>query len=220
MTKIALPEFDAVIFDMDGSLVDSMWMWRAIDEEYLGKFGILVPSTLQEEIGGKSFTETAAYFQKRFGITDDIEVMKQEWNDMAFEKYRTQVPFKKGALAFLQWCKDHGKKLGVATSNSRELVDNVGEVLGFDKYFDCIMTSCEAKKGKPAPDIYLLVAQRLQVAPERCLVFEDIVQGIQAGKAAGMTVFGVEDDYSSDTREEKKQLSDYYITDFTDLNIV
>lgn len=217
MNKITLPEFDAVIFDMDGSLVDSMWMWGTIDKEYLAKFGLEVPATLQEEIGGKGFTETAIYFQKRFGITDDIEVMMREWNDMALEKYRTQVPYKKGAREFLAWCKKHGKKLGVATSNSRELVDNVGEVLGFDEYFDCIMTSCEAKKGKPAPDIYLLVAERLQVKPERCIVFEDIIQGIQAGKNAGMTVFAVEDAYSADTREEKRALADFYINDFTEL---
>lgn len=219
MEKMNMPEFDAVIFDMDGSLVDSMWMWRAIDEEYLSRFGLEVPTTLQEEIGGKSFTETAIFFQKRFGITDDVEKIKQDWNDMAFEKYRTQVPYKKGALEFLQWCKANGKKLGVATSNSRELVDNVGKVLGYDQYFDCIMTGCEAKRGKPFPDIYLLVAKRLGVAPERCIVFEDIVQGIQAGKAAGMTVFAVEDAYSADTRDEKIRLADYYITDFTDISV-
>lgn len=217
--KIQLPDFDAVIFDMDGSLVDSMWMWKAIDQEYLAKFGLGVPENLQEEIAGMSFTETAQYFKKRFSIPDTIEEMKNEWNEMASEKYRTKVPYKEGAEEFLRWCRAHGKKLGVATSNSRELVDSVGEVLHFERYFDCIMTSCEAKKGKPAPDIYLLVAERLGVAPSSCIVFEDIIQGIQAGKSAGMTVVAVEDEYSIPIREKKMELSDYYIFNYREIEL-
>lgn len=215
--KLRLPEFDAVIFDMDGSLVDSMWIWHRIDEEYLGKFGIALPEDLQKQIEGMSFTETAQYFKSNFPIPDSLEQMKQDWNRMAYEKYCTQVPYKKGAREFLDWCREHGKKMGVATSNSRELVNAAGEALGFDAYFDCIMTACEAKKGKPAPDIYLAVAERLGVCPERCVVFEDILPGIQAGQAAGMKVVAVEDAYSAKVREDKKQLADYYIEDFRDL---
>lgn len=215
--KIKLPDFDAAIFDMDGSLVDSMWMWKEIDRVYLGRFGIDLPDDLQEKIEGMSFTETAHFFKEEFGIPDDIETMKMEWNQMAYDTYRTSVPYKEGAEEFLKWCKVNGKKLGVATSNSRELVDNVGQVLGFDRYFEYILTACEAKKGKPAPDIYLAVAERLGVQPERCIVFEDIVAGIMAGKNAGMTVFAVEDEYSVDARERKRELADYYINDFRDL---
>ena len=136
---------------------------------------------------------------------------------MAYEAYRTKVPYKKGALEFLKWCKANGKKLGIATSNSRELVDNVGEVLKFSEFFDCIITSCEVKKGKPAPDVYLAVAEKLGVLPQKSLVFEDVVAGIMAGKNAGMTVIAVEDEYSADMREKKKELADDYINDYTDL---
>ena len=215
--KVVLPDFDAVIFDMDGSLVDSMWMWKEIDKEYLGGLGIELPKDLQSKIEGMSFTETAQFMKKEFGIKDDIETMKKQWNQMAYETYRTRVPYKKGALEFLKWCKANGKKLGIATSNSRELVDNVGEVLKFPEFFDSIVTSCEVKKGKPAPDVYLAVAEKLGVQPDRCIVFEDIVAGIMAGKNAGMTVIAVEDEYSADMREKKKELADDYINDYTDL---
>ena len=80
------------------------------------------------------------------------------------------------------------------------------------------MTSCEVERGKPSPDIYLAVADRLKVEPSRCLVFEDIVAGITAGKSAGMRVCAVEDLYSRTQREKKKELADYYIEDFMEFS--
>ena len=207
----------AVIFDMDGSLVDSMWVWKDIDIEYLGRFGLTIPDDLQKCIEGMSFTETAEYFKKRFSLEDSVDEIKSAWNAMAWEKYRTRVMLKPGAHEFLDYCRAHGIKLGIATSNSRQIVDMVLAERGVTDYFSCIMTSCEAKKGKPAPDIYLLTAQQLSVKPEQCLVFEDIVFGIQAGKSAGMQVCAVDDEYSIYQREEKKALADYYIQDFTEI---
>ena len=205
---------DAVIFDLDGTLVDSMWIWREIDIEYLGRFGIALPEGLQSEIEGMSFSETAEYFKKRFEIPDSIEQMKSDWNQMAWDKYMNEVPLKPGIKEFLDGCRVNGIKLGIATSNSRELVENVARVHNLHNYFSCIMTGCDVNRGKPAPDIYLAVAGELGVAPERSLVFEDIVPGIQAGKSAGMEVCAVEDEYSVHVREEKIKLADYYIEDY------
>ena len=212
-----LENTDAVIFDLDGSLVDSMWMWKEIDIEYLGRFGIPLPADLQDAIQGMSFSETALYFKERFDISDSLEQMKADWNHMAWDKYSNEVPLKPGIAEFLKGCKEHGISLGIATSNSRELVDNIAGVHGLGDYFSCIMTSCEVAKGKPAPDIYLAVAAKLGVAPERCLVFEDIIPGIMAGKNAGMKVCAVEDAYSADDRAAKQQLADYYVEHFYDL---
>lgn len=204
----------AVIFDLDGSLVDSMWMWREIDIAYLGRFGIPLPERLQADIEGMSFSETAVYFKERFALPDSLEQIKSDWNRMAWDKYTYEVPLKPGVKEFLQSCKEHHIKLGIATSNSRELVDNIAEVHGLHDVFDCIMTGCEVSKGKPAPDIYLAVAAKLGVQPSECLVFEDIIPGIMAGKNAGMQVCAVEDDYSVQDRAAKQDLADYYIDDF------
>lgn len=209
----------AVIFDLDGSLMDSMWIWKDIDIEYLGRFGISLPHNLQSEIEGKSFSETAVFFKERFQIPDSIEKMKQDWNEMAWKKYIYDVPLKPGADVFLQYCIFHGIKLGIATSNSRELVEAVADARGFGKNFDCIMTGCDVRKGKPAPDIYLAVADKLGVLPQECLVFEDITAGIMAGKNAGMRVCAVEDAYSMHQTEEKKRLADYYIKDYYDIEL-
>ena len=92
---------EAVIFDLDGTLVDSMWMWKQIDIEYLGRFGYECPPQLQKEIEGMSFSETAVYFKEKFQIPDSLEEIKQCWVDMSIEKYRCQVPMKKGVRRFL-----------------------------------------------------------------------------------------------------------------------
>lgn len=212
-----LKNINTVIFDLDGTLVDSMWLWKEIDIEYFAKFGKTLPDTLQSEIEGMSFTETAQYIKNKFHFTDTIEQMKNTWNDMAIHKYRYEVPLKDGIPEFLSYCKKNKIKLAIATSNSRELVDAVGYTHHFDLYFDCIMTACEVEKGKPSPDIYLAVAKQLNVPTKNCLVFEDIVPGILAGKNAGMKVCAVEDDYSIEQTDEKVRLADYYIKNYFDL---
>lgn len=208
---------EAVIFDLDGSMVDSMWIWRSIDVEYLGQFGIPLPDNLQACIEGMSFSETAAYFKERFDLPVDLETIMADWNRMAGDKYTYEVPVKKGVKELLAFCMSHGIKAGIATSNSRQLVENVVRAHQMETCFDCIMTACEVAKGKPAPDIYLAVAKELSVEPENCLVFEDIIPGIQAGKAAGMRVCAVYDEYSEHQDSEKRELADYYTVHFTEL---
>ncbi|RKM62491.1 HAD family phosphatase [Butyrivibrio sp. CB08] len=214
MFDINLDDFEAVIFDLDGSLVDSMWMWKAIDIEYLGGFGIEAPKDLQKEIGGRSFVETAIYFKERFGLEDSIEKIGDDWNRMAFDKYTHEVPLKDGADKFLTICEEKGIKLGIASSNSTELIEQVLASHGIRDKFKSIKSGTEVLKGKPAPDIYLTVAKELGADPSKCLVFEDLVDGIIAGKNAGMTVVAVSDDYSRHSDDEKKELSDMYIEDY------
>ncbi|WP_073589403.1 HAD family hydrolase [Anaerocolumna xylanovorans] len=208
---------EAVLFDLDGTLVDSMWMWENIDREYLRHFGIELPEDLQVLVQGMSFSETAVYFKERFLIPDSVEDIKAEWNRMAWDKYSNEVPLKEGVLTFLENLKNEGILMGIATSNSKELVELVIAKLGVLEYFGSIRTSCEVAKGKPSPDIYLLVAEDLKAKAANCLVFEDIIQGIQAGKSAGMKVCGVYDKYSEGDTDKKKELSDYYIHSYLEL---
>lgn len=209
-----LQNIKAVIFDLDGSLVDSMWIWRQIDIEYLGKFGIALPDNLQKEIEGMSFTETAEYFKERFDLPCTVEEIKQAWNTMSYEKYVKEVPLKEGVGELLCYAKENDIALGIATSNSAYPVEALLDALQIRHYFSSVMTACDAKKGKPAPDIYLMAAEELCVEPAQCLVFEDITAGIMAGKTAGMRVCAVQDAYSMYQDAEKKELADYYITDF------
>ena len=207
----------AFLFDLDGTLVDSMWIWTDIDIEYLGRFGLELPGDLQNCIEGMSFTETARYFKERFAIPDSLEEMKADWNRMAWEKYMKEVPLKPGVREFLAFYRGRGVKMAVATSNSRDWAEAVIAVHGLENVFDAIVTGCDVAHGKPFPDIYLEAAARLEVCAGECLVFEDLVAGIQAGKNAGMEVAAVEDSYSAYQERQKRELADFYITDYEGL---
>ena len=207
----------AVIFDLDGTLVDSMWIWKQIDIDYLSLYGIKLPHDLQNSIDGMSYSETAQYFKERFNIPDSIEKIKKDWYDMSIEFYKNKVGLKPGALEFLKRLKKQGIKTGIATSNSRELLETTLDSLKVRKYFDSLHVSCEVAKGKPAPDIYLLVADELGISPSECLVFEDITQGIEAAHSAGMRVCGIHDEVSYERGHRLEGIADYYIKSFDEV---
>lgn len=213
-----LTDIKAVIFDMDGTLLDSMWVWTEVDRIYIEKYDLAVPDDFHKAIEGMSFTETAQYFLDTFpNLHLNIEEVKKEWVELSRELYRTKVKLKPGAKDFLERMYKKDIRLGIATSNTRQLVEEVLEALRVDKYFSAICTACEVKAGKPAPDVYLKAAEELHVHPENCLVFEDIPNGILAGKNAGMRVCAVDDVFSKPYEAEKRQLADYYIHDYREL---
>lgn len=209
-----LKDKKAVIFDLDGTMVDSMWVWADIDIKYLGELGLEVPPEMKRDIEGMSFTEVAVYFKEKFQIKESIEEVKKIWQDMAMDRYCNEVELKPGLKKFLEYLKDHGIAMGVASSNDRGLIEAVLKSHGIYDFMHCIITSCEVKKGKPEPDVYLEAARRLQVLPKHCLVFEDIVSGILSGINAGMEVCAVRDEESMPQDEEKRQLADYYIESY------
>ena len=208
----------AVIFDLDGTLVDSMWVWTAIDEDYIRKYHLNPPEDFHEAMEGMSYTETAQYFLKIFPeLPHTVEEIKKEWYDMSVDKYTKEVTLKPGVKEFLEMLKEKGIRTGIATSNDRKLVEEFLKARQITHLFDTICTSCEVNKGKPAPDVYLAAAKALNVSPENCLVFEDVPMGILAGKNAGMKVCAVEDSYSKEQMEQKKKLADYYIKDYDEV---
>ena len=212
-----LNNIEAVLFDLDGTLVESMSMWGDIDVDYLKKFHLPVPKALQQAIEGLSMYQTAVYFKENFAIKDSLEKIMDDWNRMAYEKYTTDIPLKSGVRAFLDKLKWKKIPCGIATSNSRILTEAILKSHQVEDYFSAMVTGDEIINGKPDPEVYLEAAKKLGANPERCLVFEDIPFGIIAGKRAGMTVCAVEDEYSMKDREEKIRLADFYIKSYEEL---
>ena len=213
-----LKGIEAIIFDVDGTLIDSMWIWENIDELFLEKYHLEKPEGFHEGMEGMSYSETAQYFLDLFpSLPHTREELEQEWYDMAYEIYTTQMELKKGAYDFIKTMHENGIKLGIATSNNRELAEGTLKNNKVLEYMSSIWTSCEAGAGKPNPAVYLNVAKDLGINPEKCLVFEDVSNGILAGKNAGMKVCAVDDRFSRNQEEKKRQLADYYIQDYDDI---
>ena len=209
-----LTNINACIFDLDGTVVDSMWVWKSIDQDYLAAHGHEVPLDMSKDIEGSSMREVAKYFKNRFHINDDIDKIISDWNEMALYKYSHDVKLKPHIDEFLKFLKDNGIKIGLSTSNSMVLAEAVLKARGVLGYFDAMSAGCSDIKGKPAPDIYLRTAESLSVNPKECLVFEDLLKGLNAGINAGMKTCAVKDEYSMYQWEDKIKLADYYIEDY------
>ncbi len=217
MWKEILEKTDAVLFDLDGTVVDSMGVWHDIDKEYFEKCNIPLTFEYQKEIEGLSFYETAVHTQRKYVPWISPEKLMEDWNRMAYDHYANKVKPKDGIADFLEYLREHGIKMGIATSNSEYLCRATLESNGLIGYFDSILTGEQGCAGKPSPDVYLNSAKALNVEPSRCLVFEDIVKGIIAGKRAGMTTVAVHDDYSTYQWEEKKETADHSIMSYKEI---
>lgn len=210
-----LEEIKGVIFDMDGTLIDSMWVWEEVDVDYVKRYQLVEPEGFYEAIEGMRFTDVAKYYKKTFPqIRDSVEQIKADWMEMGYRLYRDEVELKSGVKELLEELKKRGIKIGIATSNDRDMTEMVLEARGILQEFDAICTSDEVKIGKPAPDVYLKAAEDLGVDPKDCLIFEDVPAGLMAGKSAGMKTCAVADKFSEDQIEKKRALADYFIQDY------
>ncbi len=207
----------AAIFDLDGTLVDSMWVWEEIDKEYLKEKGHSVPLNLKDKINHLSFNETALYFKEAFSLEDSLETIMKDWTTMAYIHYSQNIHLKEGALDFLKKLKSSGIKIGLATSNSVTLLEAVLKNNNIYSYFDCITTTDEVANGKDNPDVYLLAAERLGVHPSQCVVFEDIIPAIIGAKAANMKTIAIFDKAAEHNRDELINLADKYILSYNEI---
>lgn len=209
-------DWDAAIFDLDGTLFDSMGLWERIDVEFLAKRDIPVPGDYVANIRALSFPEAARYTIARFCLNESPEELIAEWNEMALHEYGSNIRLKPFAGEYLRRLKSGGLKLATATS----LLDSLSEAClkNNDIYelFDAQATTLESGRGKEHPDVFRLAAQRLGVPPGRCVVFEDLKEGVESAKRAGMRVFAVYDKYSKCHMSEIMRLADGYLYDFRD----
>ncbi len=212
-----MKEFKGAIFDLDGTILDSMWVWEQVDVNFLGNRGISVPKDYAKEISAMNIITAAEYTIARFGLPETAEQVAAEWYDMAMKEYSEDVQLKAGAREYMAYLKAKDVKLAVATSSPRELFLPCLENNEIFEFFDTIVTTMEVERGKDFPDVYEEAARRISLKPSECMVFEDILKGIKAAKRGGFYVVALEEDHAIEDREEIRQVSHKYIRDFEEL---
>ena len=179
---------DAVVFDMDGVLVDTEHLWDEVREQLTSEWGGRYTPEAQEAMMGMSSREWSRYLHETVGLREPPEVINAEVVRRMLARYAVDLPVIPGAREAVRRLHDAGLVLAVASSSNRELIDAVLRRLGLEPLFAVTVSSEEVARGKPAPDVYLETARRLGVAPARCAAVEDSASGIRAAHAAGMRV--------------------------------
>ncbi|MBE6037351.1 MAG: HAD family phosphatase [Clostridiales bacterium] len=205
------------IFDLDGTLLDSMGVWAQIDEEFLAARGIEVPDDYQEAAGHLGFRGTAEYTIARFGFTDTPEELMELWDSMAIKEYANSIELKPGAYEYLEKLRREGVQMAIATASPMRYVLPALERHGIREWFCCIVSVDDVERGKGFPDVYLRAAELMGLSAADCTVFEDILPGLQGAKAGGFRAVGVAEEASKKYWEEMQALADGWVCDFHEL---
>lgn len=217
MTRSDIP-FTAALFDLDGTLLDSMWVWREVDRAFFKEIDIPEPEDYARSIQGMSFRETAEYTVRRFGLRQSTEEIMAGWMRMTGDAYARRVALKPGALDYLRGLKRAGVKLAVVTANRETLFGPTLRRWGAWELFDAVCTSADVgDAGKGDGALFRLAASRLGVAPEDCAVFEDTLEGVRGAREAGMRVYAVRDVGYEHHPEQIAALADGVLGDFTEM---
>jgi HAD superfamily hydrolase (TIGR01509 family) len=205
----------AVVFDLDGVLIDSEHVWDEARRELARERFRPWPETATRDMMGMSSLEWSRYMHEVVGVPDPPEEISREVVRRLEEIYRRDLPLVEGAVEAVQRLAARWP-LGLASSSNRELIDLVLELSGLAPYFRATVSSEEVARGKPEPDVYLEAARGLEVSREHCVAVEDSEAGIRSAKAAGMRVLAIPNPRYP-PRDEALELADRVLSSLADL---
>ncbi|MBR5682357.1 MAG: HAD family phosphatase [Ruminococcus sp.] len=207
-----------IIFDLDGTLLDSMTVWSSIDCEFLIENGITDPPPEVSDVVKKmTVDESSQYFIDRFGLKCTKEYVIWRIEDMVRERYEKQIPLKPHVTELLDALDSRGVPYGIATATYKRLAEAALRRCGVYERFRFLLTDVEYPAGKNFPDIFIGGAERFGAAPEEVLVVEDSLHCIETAKAAGFTVCGVYDSVAEADKSRIIELSDYYVNNIGEI---
>lgn len=206
----------AAIFDVDGTLLDSMPIWMDTGARYLRILGIEPDSSLEEKIWDMSIAECSAYLKECYHLPLSVQEIYDGIIRMVQDFYFYEAPLKPGVKEFLEELKQKGIPMVIATSSDRSYLTAAFERTGIADYFDRIFTCAEVGAGKTKPLIYEKAAEYLGVLTEEIWVFEDVIHAVRSAKQAHFHVAGLEDAASAKDREAIRKECDVYLKDFTE----
>ena len=188
-----MKQYKSMIFDMDGTLLDSMGMWQALDRRFLRENGIEPPPDISDIVKKMTVDTSSAYFVERFRLPMSPQQVKARVEQLAAEAYQETLPLKAGAKEFLEAAAQHGIPCAIASVTYPALLEAALNRLGIRQYFRCILTPDSGTEGKHAPDIYLETARLLGTTPAETVVMEDALYAAETAAAAGFCTVGFRD---------------------------
>ncbi len=203
------------IFDVDGTLLDSMSVWANIGADYLRFLGYEPRENLNETFKSMSLYQAACYYQSEYGVTLSTEEIIAGVNDRIGQFYRERAGLKPGVAGFLRQLREKGVKMCIATATDRPLVEAALERCGVLAYFSDIFTCFSVGHGKDEPVIYRTALEHLQTARAKTIVFEDALYAARTARRDNFVTAAVYDAYEKH-QAELRAAADLYITDFTD----
>lgn len=201
------------IFDLDGTLFDSMFIWDTIGEIYLRSTGYEPKENLNETFKTMSLYNAACYYRSEYGVTLSVDEITDGVNRMIEKYYMHEVQLKPGAYEFIRHLDNIGVKMCIATATDKYLVEAALERCGISDYFSEIFTCTSVGHGKDEPDIYREALRHLGTAKEETLIFEDAVYAARTAKKDGFKVVAV-CDRSEENQTELRRIADYCLADF------
>ena len=216
MRHIMPQTFRAVLFDLDGVLADSEPWWTKIDAALLAGHGITYRGEYHREVLGVSYPVAIEFYRKAFNISAPLSALMRRRAEIAAEFFDRDIGLFPAAAAVLHELREMNLPLAVGTSSVSTSARPFLDRHRLTPFFDSIVTGDEVERGKPHPDIYLRAAEKLGVAPEACLVIEDALSGIAAGKAANMIVAAIPDTRFVDAGEYEAA-ADYVLSSLSDI---
>lgn len=214
--KINDHEIKGIIFDLDGTILDSCSIWADIDRDFFEKRGMEKPDDYSDAIGHIGLERAAVYTIKRFHLNETKEEILNEWKQGALDYYKNRVNLKPHVKEFLQYLKANNIPFCVATANDEDCYKSALVHHGIYEDFEFILEASKYQSGKDDPTIYIDAANKLGVSINECCVFEDLSLPIKTAKKAGFFCVAVKDNHAKD-EEIKKRVADIYIEDFAEL---
>ena len=206
------------IFDFDGTLVDSMFIWDTFGEDYLRTLGKEPKENLTETFKTFTLEQAAEYYREHYGVTLFVNEIVDGVNEMVAKLYRTKVTLKDGVRAFLEGLRAQDVKMCVATVTDRPIVEDVLNRLGIRDFFFEIFTCAEVGYNKETPHIYRAALEVLGTKKDETVVFEDALHALITAKKDGFKVAAVYDRHEKN-QTQMKENGDYYITDYETVKI-
>lgn len=204
----------AALFDLDGTLLDSMWVWRSVDERSLGARGVALPEDYTRVVSAMRMRDAAEYTVRRFGLEVEPDALLDEWKALARDEYAHNVRLKPGALELLSAYRARGVRLGIVSSLTPDLYEPALERCGILRTFEVILSASAEPRGKAHPDIYLRAAGLMGVEAGECVMYDDVPEAIAGARAAGMSAVCVYDAHCPDARRAIADAGARFIMDF------